>query len=238
MIRSLYQYLLLAFAISFGCEDAETTGPDGPAPITGEYTFDEIRTLLDLFFADPDDGGAGQPWLTKWHSPILLIPSDQVTAENVATIREVTKNINCAAGRELITMVEDRGNLSFDLVPASSLGSAAGHTNLSWDSFHRVTSGGIRIAQELPTLLKQATIRHELMHSLGPLGHVQFGLSALKQGAGITSLTPLDEALIEMLYTPGIQPGMSRDEAFDVLRALARPARDCTEGEADEDSKG
>ncbi|MGH7571117.1 MAG: DUF2927 domain-containing protein [Gemmatimonadota bacterium] len=230
------RFLLLGCAVaSLGCEDISgSTTLDAPDPITGDYTFNEIDIFLDLFFTDRDDGGAGQQALTKWLSSILLVPSDQVTAEDTATIREVTDNINCAAGRELIRVAEGSGNLSFDFVPASTLGAAAGHTDLSWNSFHRIVSGRIRIAEELPTLLKQATIRHELMHSLGPLGHVQFGLSALKQGAGITSFSPLDEALIEMLYTPGIQPGMSRDEAFDVLRVLARPARDCAEGEADE----
>lgn len=226
------RYSLLALVIAFpACENTSgATAPGTPDPITGDYTFDQIDTLLDLFFADPE-GGAGQRALTKWTSVIALEASGEVTVEDEATLRKVVHDINCAAGREVIEIVEVDWNVSFLAVPGSMIDDFAGFTHLDWNSFHEVISGRIRIAQELTGDLRRATIRHELMHSLGPLGHVQFGPSTLKRGSSLTWLTPLDQALIEMLYNPRVQPGMDRDETFDVLRTLKRPVSNCSEGD-------
>lgn len=116
-------------------------------------------------------------------------------------------------------------------VPADSDGVTAPSYATSGIEPGRFDSAQVVIDTALPQVVRNLVITHELLHAVG-IGHLNCTSSVMypKGGADTSplwSLSPLDQAMVELLYRPALAPGMTAAAVQQVLVPTAPSGPSC-----------
>ena len=95
-------------------------------------------------------------------------------------------------------------------------------TSMSSEPNSAISSALVIIRSELPTIMRKACIHEEIAQSLGLTNDSHFARpSIFNDDDEFATLTEFDEILLQILYDHRLNPGISKKEAFQVVRQIA-----------------
>lgn len=185
-----------------------------------------------MFDAGPEAHGEGEMltksgMLAKWKSPVSVAVVEAGEPANVELVRKKLVDLSAAGGLEF-DWVEPGGRRPQLSVYFDSQRDFIINGNERADCYTRVAGtrdGYLHDASIHVGLAKQGEWRsdcltHELLHALGWRGHTHRIRSAISYAHGETEMTRWDRLMMRTLYDPRLRPGVSKEEAMPVVRAI------------------
>ena len=153
------------------------------------------------------------------------------TRRDLTVLGNVIEDINSLIGPVQLSLVDSDPNLEIHFVPESEFATILpeyvplnlGYIYIWWDDLGAITEGVMLISTTGITADERAhLIREELTQSLGLLADsLRYEDSIFYQEWTTTNrYTPLDRAVIEMLYQPLLLPGITVEEALEALEEM------------------
>lgn len=227
---------LFAAAIGFSaCSEWAPSKPEEATPdLDGErintfYTNEEIAYLLEIGLWQAAE--ESEPVLRRWTSGIVIGTKGSPQPEDLATINAVAKELDGLA-RQLSVTVSTSDSIqpnvvvyfvpraAFDFIRPEYAYPDFGFTFLPHHS--AVGSADVLVAIDSTTQTDRDKLIHRgLAAALGltNLSSSHPGSVFFRTGSTIpeAGFSPIDRAIIELLYSSSIKSGMSRDEAIRAL---------------------
>jgi hypothetical protein len=198
-------------------------------PLT-HYSPKELAVFNTLVFSD---NGARR--LRKWADEIRIQVSGAPTAEDLATLDNVVRDLSGGLRTVPISVVEQGGNVHLAFIPDSMYAKMAGGTCVPpagvWgfscptvDAESRYTQAVVYVSSTRDVAIRNYLLHHELMHMVGFYDHPTGVASILTRPEQITldHYLPLDYTLMEMLGRPEISVGTFAVDAMVALSGLTR----------------
>ncbi len=218
--------LLLAVAFAWaGCEGtAPVTSEDNTDPLEGErinsfYTNEDIAYLLDVTLWR--DTLFTNPIITKWSDSIRIGVRGNPTEQDLATLKTVVEELNGLAREIGIVITEGRPNVEVYFIPRAAFSFI--NAEYTFPAFGFTSWSTQPFVQEVEVLVATDSTSQEERN-----GWIYRGLAA---SLGLTNTSPdypesvfytgwkptpgfryaqIDRTVIEILYSSGILPGMTR----------------------------
>jgi hypothetical protein len=191
------------------------------------------RAELDYFeeIAGQAEYGDGGGILHKWIDDVRIQVFGDPTRRDLAVLDNVIEDINGLIAPRKLILVESDPNLEIHFVPEPEFAGILpeyvplnmGYIYIWWDDLGAITDGVMLISTTGLTADERAhLIREELTQSLGLLADsTRYEDSIFYQEWTTTNrYSPLDRAVIEMLYQPLLLPGITVEEALTALEAM------------------
>jgi hypothetical protein len=188
------------------------------------------RAELDYFeeIAGQAEYGTGGGILHKWIEDVRIQVFGDPTRRDLAVLDNVIEDINSLIGPVQLTLVESDPNIELHFAPEPEFAGILpeyvpvnmGYVYIWWDDLGAITDGIVLISTTGLTADERAhLIREELTQSLGLLADsTRYEDSIFYQEWTTTNrYSPLDRAVIEMLYQPLLLPGITVEEALEAL---------------------
>lgn len=230
------RYIVLLLALTagglVGCDGTQPIVPDeGDDPLQGErinsfYTNEEISYLLDI--ALWRDTVLQEPVITKWYAPIRISVHGNPTEEDLKTLGTVVEELNGLAREIEIGLSNEKPNLDIYFVPRAAYSFVDpdyrfpdfGYT--SWWPRDFVKTVSVLVATDSTTQdQRNGWIYRGLAASLGLTNlSAKYPESVFYEGWTPTPgfrYAPVDRTIIEILYSSGIWPGMTRQAVVHTL---------------------
>lgn len=234
-----FQFILLLSLIAVSCKKEEQIKPPRqPLPVTGRtYTADEITAFKQMTFYKEQK-------IIKWQSSISIYIADTSFPYLTKEIDSIISEINAVldsnfkvvrtytrTGSSIQVYLTDRDTyLSQEPNAATELQNSRfigyGYTDWGYNGYIYHGSAFVDMAMTgNDTLLQRYAIHHELMHTLGFLGHVQvesiysimFSQPFIPY---VLDYTDFDKRMMQLLYNPSIKAGMSESDFNTVISGL------------------
>ena len=224
--------VLLVAGMIGGCDGTQPTMPgEQDDPLEGErinsfYTNEEISYLLDI--ALWRDTVLQEPVITKWFAPVRIGIHGNPTEQDMQTLRTVVEELNGLAREIEIGLSEEKPNLEIYFVPRAAYSfvdpeyrfPAFGYT--SWWPRDFVKTVSVLVATDSTTQdQRNGWIYRGLAAGLGLTNSSDmYPESVFYSGWTPTPgfrYAPVDRAIIEILYSSGIWPGMTRQAVVHTL---------------------
>lgn len=210
-----------------------------PLPAVAVTPFEE-QSFVSMAVRSPGSvrGDVNSPtYITKWTVPLRLRSVGAPTAQDLAVVQNTAVTLDALLAPLTVTVGEP-ANVFLHFVPRAQWSSIFGGTTVPGDAVGLTqaqyeTSGDkgvirrveIVIDPTIPQVQRNHTIAHELIHAVG-LGHLACASSIMDpvESSATTPLwtpSPLDQAMVALLYRPQVAPGMN---AGDVRVALTPTA--------------
>jgi hypothetical protein len=185
-----------------------------------------------MFHAGPEAHGEGQLFtksgmLAKWNSPVTVAVMEAGEPANIEIVRKKLAEMSEASGLAF-NWVEPGGRrpqlrIYFDTAQDFII-----NGNERADCYTRIEdrrNGYLYDASVHVGLAKEGEWRtgcltHELLHALGWRGHTHRVRSAISYAHGETEMTRWDRLMMRTLYDTRLQPGMPKEEAMPLVRAI------------------
>ena len=242
--KTILCFLLLLLFSFGGCEsndtfsssiilpsDSQSAASPSLPPTAEEETMD--ATLLSEFLMLVYGGETAAPSgaLFRWEEEIQLSIAGSPTPEDYAVLHSCLDEFSTLSGLPPIAITSGQGNLTIHFIPASQIAAPAsldtasqshwGIVQCHWrKADHTIAQGTITIACDEPTQSQRNhLIVQSLAKSLGIVGGESQDPASIFYGhwAEHTSLSSRDREIIELLYSPCLQPGMSMNQASEAL---------------------
>lgn len=228
---------LAACTLAAGCTaPVATTTPatTTPPPATGTpYTTEELAYFSQIALGA--EYGDSTATVRKWTRNVRIAVHGDPTDADRETLDDVLGDLDSLIDAIDISVVPSGQNVDLYFVPEPDFSRIAPEyvpVNMGffwtwWDNPGDISSARVLISTTGVTQAERShLIREEVTQMLGLMNDsYAHEDSVFYQGWTSTSAySALDEAVIAMLYTPGIEPAMSADEALAILRAASRPA--------------
>lgn len=176
--------------------------------------------------------GQSNSVVRKWQGEIRIQVLGNPTPEDIKTLLNVINEVNfLAEGSIYLRFDEYNPNLKIYFVPEQQF--AQYESNYQpvnygffwtyWNQNQVITRANILISTEDVTQKERShLIREELTQSLGLMrDSYRYENSIFYQGwTDVSEYSQMDKILIQTLYRPQIQPGMSREQVRQILRRL------------------
>lgn len=237
-VLALLNAVLLTWGV--GCSRMQVGTTFGPAPgsttTAVRYTNAEIDYFLEVALGVEFAHGA-RPRVTKrW--PTDELPAIRLeimgapTSQDLAVMRQIVDELNAIAGLPLIAIDAERPNVPVRFVPRNSMRSysslvprwgAGGFVSTELNDDFTIERGQVLIASDIPFRARKPIIREEITQLLGLLNDSSWYPESIFNDANFsTEFSPLDRALIEMLYRPEMRAGLDEEDTRKVLRKAFR----------------
>jgi len=195
-----------------------------PAPQT--FSSAAVNYFVEIAFGS--EYGDNSSVIHKWTSDVRIAVHGNPNADDLAALGDVIWDLNELIDTIDISVVTSGQNVDLYFAPETEFsGIESGYVpvnmgffNTWWDASQAYTEAHILISTTGVTQPERDhLIREELTQSLGLMrDSYAYEDSMFYQGWTETpAYSDLDEQLIEMLYLPTIQPGMTVDEALAVI---------------------
>ena len=206
------------------------------------YTEEEILAYFDeLAFSSEYGGYRGT--VCKWTEEIVYRIEGEVAAGELIVLSDLAARLNGIPGFPGIRMTDgtDEANFTLYFVMQGELAEYFGEnarTASGMSRFTYRTSGGEIVRAEAgvasnitPQAAKASVICEEFLQSLGlAADSYTYPESVFYEGYNDSLRpAPIDWAVLELLYSEAIRPGMPRDEALAAARRLLESENETTE---------
>ncbi|MFW6201142.1 MAG: DUF2927 domain-containing protein, partial [Gemmatimonadota bacterium] len=219
---------LLAAFLPAACGDSGA----GPAPEA--YTDEEIAYLSELAFGS--EFGEGGARLRRWPGEVPIAVHGTPTDTDRTTLTAVIEEINTLTGSDRLALTEGEAAVDIYFVPESEFEQYEPNyrsTNYGffwtwWNESHQIVRARILISTEEVTQTERShLIREELTQSLGLMRDSRRYPESIfySDWTTTTEYAAIDRVVIEMLYRPELEPGMTVTQVVDVLERLTRSGR-------------
>jgi hypothetical protein len=191
------------------------------------------RAALDYFgeVAGAAEFGENGGVLHRWDEDLRIAVYGSPTPDDRAALAGVVDDLNGLISTIEVSIVEADPNVEIHFAPVEEfptlepnyVAGNMGYVYVWWDGEGRIYSGRVLISTTGLTPQERAhVIREELTQGLGLLNDSWlYPDSVFYQGwTEVGQYAPLDRLVIEMLYRPDLEAGMSIDEALGILAAL------------------
>lgn len=249
MILAAVLMLLILCGCSASIDDqkADTTAPtpavEAPAvtDITSpphsklyipDVSVEDVITYFNEVCLDAEFVNSGDPSrVQKWVEPIVYSVIGEPTDEDLAVLNEFVSYLNTIKG--FPGMYEagegDDTNLSIYFVEQDELlfimGDAYGDVDGAvtfWYEMDMIYDATICIRTEIGQTVRNSVIQEEIYNGLGPIQDTELRSDSMIY-AGYSEpqeLTEIDELILQLLYHPDIECGMTADECEQIIRNL------------------
>lgn len=204
--------------------------PDG-------YTAQEIDYFTEIAFGS--EFGSSTPLLRRWRAgsgPLIRINGSPTTTD-LEVVDSVVAEINRLAPVD-VELVTDAPTVEMHFVPEAQFDDVlpdapsgnVGLVWLWWDASQYFTRSVVLIATDIEQGHRDHIVREEVTQMLGLLrdSH-QYPESIFYQPFSlVTEYLPIDRVVIELLYRPELEVGMTEAEAARAARLLTRTAPELT----------
>ncbi len=198
------------------------------------YSAEEIisyfnETVMSSEYYDGDEPEC----LRKWQAPISYFLEGNVTEEDLALIERLTGTLNEITGFPGIHAAakEEDANLVIRILPTDEYTEYAleriGDENTDgyatgWYSGYVYSQGEVGICDDIDRETKNSVILEEIIQCMGIFNDsYTYPDSLFYQGFNTPQWpTDMDWLMVQLLYCPELEPGMTDEEATAVLRGL------------------
>lgn len=214
--------------------------PSQPAPLQpnvttpsttprSSFTAKEIQYFMEV--AMGSEYGDGSPRIRKWSGDVRIQSMGKPTAEDLRTLQSVVSEINALTNGQIrLQLVTSNPNLTLRFVPESQFARYEpayvpvnyGFFATSWDTSNRIYRANVLITTTGVTQKERShLIREELTQSLGLMrDSYRYANSMFYQPwTDVTQYAEIDKALIQMLYSAQIQPGMTPAQVLNAFKS-------------------
>lgn len=202
---------------------------DATAPEPRAYTEEEISYFSQIAFGS--EFGDTEPVLRRWNGTVRVRVHGAPTPEARAALADVVDEIDELARQIEIHVVETDADIDVHFAPTSEFADILpeyepgnlGFFWVWWNGSDEIYRAVVLIATGNITHRERAhLIREELTQSLGLRRDSDRYEESIfyRRWTNTTEYAPIDRTVIEMLYRPELQPGMTREEALETLRGL------------------
>ncbi len=229
---------LCGWAISCTKDNPISTTIETPKPVVGKtYSADEILGFKQLTL------NATNNKIVKWPRQASFFLVDTGYAYMTEEIDSILHEINTLLDTHLVlTRTNNRASSAIQIYltnrstyiaaePSvrSSLENSnyTGMANLNWDNNGVLIRGSVFVDMERTvgnTFSQRFLLHHEIMHSLGFLGHVtQPGITSVMLLYPINNMTKyasFDKRMMLLLYNPAVQVGMNEEQFNAAVKNL------------------
>lgn len=227
----------LVCCVSASCNKQKTTEqqpPIIPSPVTGKtYSADEITAFKQLTINAIPDSIVKLPahisvYLVDTTYPYITRELDSIISEMnklLDTNLVINRTTNSIASTIQVYLTDRDTYLKEEPAAASALQNSnyTGYAYIDWDDAGVIYHGSAFVDMSRTigdTLQQRYLIHHEMMHTLGFIGHVFLPqiytvLFYYTLTPYILDYTDFDKKMMLLLYNPAIKPGMNETE-FDL----------------------
>ncbi|MFH1512091.1 MAG: DUF2927 domain-containing protein [Bacillota bacterium] len=202
---------------------AETAAP--PALRDGEV----MDYFAELVFDAEYGGGDTQNALKRWEQPIRVRVYGNPTEQDLATLNRHIDDLNQVENMPDIQLVNANENMQIFFVPLDDIhnhidGYVEGNWGFFWGWWNgdwQMTDAQIAIATDVTDQRQRNhLILEEFTQALGIMQDSMQYPDSIFYGRWTEAqqLSPLDWTVVRMVYSPGIQAGMTAAEVIDRLR--------------------
>lgn len=220
-----YQQYLENYPDGFYAETARNK-IENIAAEPGKYTTEEIEYFLEIALGT--EFGTSEPLIRKWEEPIYIEIFGEPTPADLPTLDHIISELNLLLdGAIHLGVVNSGGNFKIYFGPETTFSDYLdtyqpvnyGFFWVWWNN-NVINYAVMLIASEGITQQERShLIREELTQSLGLMQDSWLYTESIfyQSWTDTTEYLPIDRAIIKMLYSPQIKPGMNRK---DVLRVF------------------
>ncbi len=222
---------------------APAAGPPGRFSSLNRYAREAAgrasfrRYFTTIVVPQAEAGMTDPPVVTKWERPRVVIKLLNSGGPGVESyVRQLVARLNRMQGEVRFAVGGVAPPITIRFLSHDAYARAIGNDSVgsTRTRYYRTSPGMIRASiaidrgrQGSPGQIK-ATLIHELTHAIGGGGHFSSPSysrrSVLYQASQVTTWSQNDAAVIRILYSPWIEPGMTAAEAQASLRSYARSA--------------
>ena len=216
-----YILMLLFGSVVAACQSPQMV-EDRLLAAFGETMFDSNGASHDRVAVDKKDLR-----LARWESAVDISVMEGATTENVAFVRETLAQFAELTGLE-ITLAEPHdtsaqlriffGTRKDFVINGNERAKCFARSRS--DRQNRMEMAEIHVSQIEDGKWQTDCLVHELLHAFGWRGHTHRVRSAISYMHGETELTRWDVYLMQTLYDPRLESGISRDDAMPVARTI------------------
>lgn len=199
----------------------------------GLYTAEQIDYFLEIALGS--EFGDADAAVRKWNGSVRIRVNGMPTGEDLRSLNAVIQDINGLAPGIHLQVDDQNPNVELHFAPESQFSRIEPHyqpVNLGyfWTEWHQdvLNHATVLISTTGITQTERShLIREELTQSLGLMRDSdRYPDSLFYQGwTEPTQFAPIDQVLIQMLYRPEVQAGMTRSQVVNALRAIPSAAR-------------
>lgn len=186
---------------------------------------------LDYFteIALGSEFGDSIPVIKKWNNDILIKLNGEPTEVDSQTINSIITDLNELIDGLNIKVVDKNENVTITFSPESEFASIDSNyipTNYGffWSIWHddnyEIYNSRILISSaDITQAERSHLIREELTQSFGLMNDSERYEDSIfyREWTDITEYSPIDKAVIKMLYLKKIKPGMTKEQVLDIL---------------------
>ena len=191
------------------------------------YTSEEINYFLEIAFGA--EFSENSSIIRKWEGDLRIKVIGSPTSEDFKTLNTVINEINHLVSGINLKIVDNKPNVTIYFVPVSQFWQYEpnyqpgnyGYAWMNWNQNNVIYRANILITTtEVNQQERSHLIREELTQSLGLMrDSYKYENSIFYQPWTDTNqYSPLDKTIIQMLYRPEINPGMTKSQVLSFLK--------------------
>ncbi len=218
-----FKYILILFAVAVvsACQSPQLV-EDRLVAAFGETMFGDRGLAHDR--TEPSDK---ELRLSKWHASVAISVMEGATPENTEVVKKTLETFGELTGLDIVhaTPGDSSAQLRIyfsdkkDFVINNNQRAACyAHSRSGRDS--RLEMAEVHVARIDDNSWRTECLVHELLHAFGWRGHTHRVRSAISYMHGETELTRWDTYLMQTLYDPRLEAGISREDAMPRVRLI------------------
>ncbi|MGV0026573.1 DUF2927 domain-containing protein [Phormidesmis priestleyi] len=201
-----------------------------------EYTQEQIRYFMEVAMGTEYSSVKDAAKVRKWQEDLRIQVLGTPTKADLETLKTVVSEINeLTAGTIRLQLVAQNPNVTIHFAPEWKFKQLEpnyqpvnyGYFWTRWNH-DTITSANILITSKQVTQKERShLIREELTQALGLMQDSNRYADSMfyQPWTDVTQYSSLDRALIKMLYSPQIRPGMTQAQVIGVLNSLQAQTR-------------
>ena len=194
---------------------------------SNNFTKEEIEYFTDIALGA--EFGDAIPVIKKWTENVRIKIDGEPTEEDIQTINNIVSDLNEHIATIIIKLVDKNENLTITFSPESEFNSLDQNyvpTNYGffWALWHDdnlvIYDASILISSaDITQQERSHLIREELTQSLGLMNDSNKYKDSIffQEWTDVIEYSEIDRAVIKLLYLNKINPGMSKEQALNVL---------------------
>lgn len=209
--------------LSWGCDELKVGKEQEPAYSDKELEY-FFETALGVEF------GNSQPVLHKWKDNIRIRVNGTPTVADLEALNQVVSELNSLIGSISLSVVDSNPNIELYFAPPDKFSEILpsyvpgnmGFFWLWWYSDGTIYKSTILIASEGITQQERShLIREELTQNIGIMKDSNRYSDSIffQDWTDTTQYSPIDRAVISLLYDSRLKPGMNKDKLKEILAA-------------------
>lgn len=200
-----------------------------------EYTVEDVILYFNEVCLQAEYSISGDPsLLQKWTAPITYYIHGEPTDQDLAVVNSLVQQLNAIEGFPGIRVVQNEYEAVLPIYFCTKqelsdrMGSSTGYEELDgavtfwYNGAQEITDAIICIRTDLPQSLRNSVILEEIYNGLGPIQDTVLRPDSIiyQNYSETQSLSSVDTLILQLLYHPQMQCGMTAEQCESVIRTL------------------